>query len=258
MRVLRLRQRSQRGGKLNSVDGLARSWRVGAIVALALAGLAVLGADREPLDRQPFSDAVQYVTAADALSDGRYEATVSGETVTPRYPPGLPLVLAPASAVGGIDAVQMMSTALSLLLVGAVWWAARRMGGDRAAAVAGVLLFLSPFPAATGRIVMSDAFTAALTVLALVAMTYRRRVLAGVLVGYSAVVRLAAAVGVWWRSSRSVLGERSPLRSPCSSRWRCSNGRSWAARRVATRTATSASRSSTSSPSPTTRTATSR
>lgn len=166
-------------------------------MALVLACLPVLVAEPLAPEHQPPPDALSYLTAGRSLAAGAYEVDVEGISSTPRYPPGLPLLLAPAAKFGTYPyALQAVSMFISVGLVVAGWLAARKMAGDTAAIATAVLLGLSPFPAATGRVVMSDALAATATVLALLALLHSRRVLSGLLLGYSAVVRLACAVGV--------------------------------------------------------------
>lgn len=174
---------------------MERRWRVVALLVLAVGCLRVLTVDPADMYWQPEPDARSYSTGAYNLAHGDgYTVDVPGYPDRPRYPPGMSLVLAPATFFP--DGAQRLSTLISAGLLVAVWLTAQRLGGDVAAAVSTGLLAVSPFVTATARLVMADAFGALLAVAALYAVAAGRRGWAGLLVGYGIVVRLAAGVGV--------------------------------------------------------------
>jgi hypothetical protein len=152
--------------------------------ALLLAVTVVLNAERRPLTRQPYPDALSYVTLARSLASGGGwdEGTYSG-----RYPPGFPLLLAPFSGLH----LPSVAVGLTVALVVAVWLLARRVGGDAAAAAAVLLLVASGSLRHHASWVMSDVPAALLTVLAVLAVVHGRDRLGGILVGLGVAVRLA-------------------------------------------------------------------
>lgn len=128
-----------------------------------------------------------------------------------RFPSGLPLLLAPFARSMTAMRVEMLT--ITVLLVGAVWWAAVKVGGWRSGAAAGVLMLLSPTLLARGSDVMADRLGALLVVAALLAVLYERPVLAGVLAGASGWARLVHVAFVaglprraWWSAGAVVAG----------------------------------------------------
>jgi hypothetical protein len=67
-----------------------------------------------------------------------------GQTLVPRYPPGLPLLLAAAEAAGGPSAVWAVVPVLGALLVAGVGWLAARLAGPVAGLVAASTAATSP------------------------------------------------------------------------------------------------------------------
>jgi len=127
-----------------------------------------------------------------------------------RFPPGLALLLSPV--VGSLTVVRWVMTGVAVALVVSIWWAARLLGGWRAAAVAGVLLVMSPRLIAAGSEVMADKLGALLLVLGLIAVHHSRHVVAGLLVGFGGWVRLAHVAFVaalprrTWAAGAAVVG----------------------------------------------------
>ncbi len=159
--------RGERAGMRQSV------WRAGAVVSLAVTAVVTV-AQRHAMG--PGGDAYDYIDAANHL------------TGPSRFPPGFPLLLAPLT--GSWWAMEAMTLAIALGLVGAIWWAAVKLGDWRSGAAAGVLMLLSPGVVEGGAAVMSDRLGALLIVGALLALLYERPLLAGVLAGLSGWVRL--------------------------------------------------------------------
>lgn len=194
---------------------LQRSFAVGAALlttAVALGPLVMIEA--RPLNRQPSPDAQEYADAAHhlALGDG-YVTTIyrGGGARPPRYPPGFAAALAPFAAVGPYPAdVQLGARVYAVLYIVAALVAGWVVGGPLAAAIGVALVGSSPFAVRYASLVMSDAFAAALAVLALALVnrpTTRRLIGAGLLTGASVLVRLSGILsveailpGVGWRA----------------------------------------------------------
>lgn len=161
---------------------MLKAWRYCSWLGLGLALSAVL--------RQGYEgggDTEVYVRGAEALiGQASYDSIP--------YPPGFPAILAPFAVLEvpfGWAAVGS-----SLLLVSLVWWLAVRLAGPVAGLVSGLLVALSPLLLRYGALVMSDAAATALLLAALIAVTYDKRVLAGILAAGSAWVRLSHALFV--------------------------------------------------------------
>lgn len=130
-------------------------------------------------------DTELYVAGADALLGRSSYAEVP-------YPPGFPALLAPLRL---LDLPLWWTAALAgLMLVTCIWWAAYRMGGPLAAAVAAMFSAMSWMISGADSYVMSDAPAAALVAGALVAATYRRWKLVGILFAGSTSMRIGHAV----------------------------------------------------------------
>jgi 4-amino-4-deoxy-L-arabinose transferase-like glycosyltransferase len=144
-----------------------------------------------PLLDQPFPDAATYADTAFQIANGNGFGTVIDERLPPdqqpttklirpsRYPPAYPLVLAPFVRIGDNDpsSAQIGARWMAGLLVVALFVASFVLGGPVAATVAALVSFVSPFAEKSSRLVMSDAFGAALVLL------------------------LVAAVGIAWKSA---------------------------------------------------------
>lgn len=164
------------------------AWRLLALAALSVATYVVATGERRPIEDQPYPDAVTYVALAHNLADGEgWGARIADEREETRYPPGLPILLAPFTAFD----LDRVAVAISVLLVGAVWLVARHLGGDLSAAVAVLVLVSSETLRTQASFVMSDIPATLATVLALGAVTTHRNRLAGVLIGVSTWLRLA-------------------------------------------------------------------
>jgi len=187
-----------------------RRWPVASAAALGLGVVHVLLQRPVALTAQPYPDGIEYLTAARNLALGNgYRVQAPGFPTAPRYPPGFPAALALGARIGHYPGnVEGASLVISALLLVVAWAAARRIAGDRAACLTAVLMGVSPFAAATGRVVMSDTFAAVLTGGAVFALagpkTLRRSVVVGVLLGYSVLVRLGNIVflGPLWFTRR--------------------------------------------------------
>lgn len=148
-------------------------WRAASLAALA-ASISVTVIERH--ENPSVGDAYDYIDAANHLT---------GPT---RFPPGFPILLAPIT--GSWAAMETLTLAIALGLVGAIWWASVRIGGWRSGVAAGVLMLLSPAITDGGAAIMSDRLGALLVVGALLALLHERPVLAGLLAGFGSWVRL--------------------------------------------------------------------
>lgn len=188
-----------------------------ALVALACALVPIVLSRPVPLMEQPFPDAPTYADTAFQIANGNGFGTVIDERVQPeqavtnlirpsRYPPGYPLALAPFVALGENDRASAQTGArwIAGLLVVSLFFASFVLGGPLAATLAALVSVSSPFAETSSRLVMSDAFGAALTllVIAVVGLAWRagswgrlRSVLltaAGALAAFGVVARLSA------------------------------------------------------------------
>jgi hypothetical protein len=184
----------------------ARQQRWFAIGAALLTTAVSLGPlfmiEARPLNRQPSPDAQEYADAAHhlALGEGYVTTIYRGGARPPRYPPGFAAALAPFAGIGPYPAnVQVGARVYAILYVVAALVAGWMVGGPLAAAVAVALIGSSPFAVRYASLVMSDAFAAALCVLAL-ALVHRpsspRLFAAGLLTGGSVLVRLSGILSV--------------------------------------------------------------
>ena len=180
---------------------LAAGIRFGApllVLALAIWPLVMIGP--RPLNRQPSPDAQEYADAARHLAagDGYITTIYRNEVKPPRYPPGFSLALAPFALAGRYPAnVQLGSKSFAILYLVATLVAAWVVGGPLAAAVAVALVGASPFAVRYASLVMSDAFAAALVVLAVPLLhrpTAARLAGAGLIAGGLILVRLSGIV----------------------------------------------------------------
>lgn len=170
------------------LEGLS-IWLVGAIAMLLVA--LVVTVDQP--DRAITGDSRAYVEAAESLSDGEY-AAASEPSGTPRYPPGFPMLIAPAVWVWGDGGARAMGIASGALLVVAVWALARQLGGDRAAFVAAAIWCASPMVSRFSTDVMSDPAAALFVVGGVLAAARGRWVVAGILLAWSTWVRIIHVV----------------------------------------------------------------
>ena len=180
---------------------LASGIRYGApLLALALAIWPLVMIGPRPLNRQPSPDAQEYADAARHLAAGEgYITTIyRNEVKPPRYPPGFSLALAPFALAGRYPQnVQLGSKSFAILYLVATLVAAWVVGGPLAAAVAVALVGASPFAVRYASLVMSDAFAAALVVLAvplLHVQSSARLAGAGLIAGGLILVRLSGIV----------------------------------------------------------------
>lgn len=182
-------------------------WRVVSIGALCAAVLVVLGSEQLPLERQYFPDAPSYVGLAKSLTHGDYEIDVPGEPSGSRYPPGVPLLLAPFSGA----APASLAIGMAVALLAAVWIAAKRIAGHPAAAVAVLLMAgCAPFRSDASH-VMADTPTAIMTVAAVVAAHESRDRLAGFLAGFATWMRVAQGVLLFGLRRRGIVAFLSML-----------------------------------------------
>jgi hypothetical protein len=180
-----------------------RWFAIGAALLTTAVSLGPLGViEARPLNRQPSPDAQEYADAAQHLAFGQgYVTTIyRGGTRPPRYPPGFALALAPFASVGAAPAnVQVGARVYAICYIVATLIAGWVVGGPLAAALAVALVGSSPFAVRYASLVMSDAFAAALAVLAL-ALVHRpttgRLIVAGLLTGGSVLVRLSGVLSV--------------------------------------------------------------
>jgi 4-amino-4-deoxy-L-arabinose transferase-like glycosyltransferase len=145
----------------------------------------------------PLPDALLYAQGAQSILQGHYTATYQGVVQTPRYTPGFSLLLAPAVAVGGLDAAVWVAYAAAVGLAATAALVAWRVAGPLAAPVAIVLVAYTPVVATFAQLVMTDVANATVGLLALACLLRRDTrgaVAAGALLGFSAWMRPASAI----------------------------------------------------------------
>jgi 4-amino-4-deoxy-L-arabinose transferase-like glycosyltransferase len=175
-----------------------------AVLACAIVLMTVERAAERPLAMQPAPDSIEYATAAQSIAHDRgfyssYTATHNWRQ-PPRYPPGYPLALAPFAAVGSYPrnvqrGAKFWAMAYVLIAVIAAWV----LGGPLAAILAAVFIGFSPFARDAAGLILSDAFTATLTVLMLPLVKYMNRDgarLAGAVGGFSLLARVTGGVNL--------------------------------------------------------------
>ncbi len=173
--------------------------RFGLVLAslLLLAFATIAWPDIEP-GEIPGGDAVEYVHVAAALLHGTHLVDYDGPPRPTRYTPGFPLMLAPAVAVGGLEAAVWVSYLAALVLGALAALLAFTLGGGLAAPLAVVLVLFTPAGLAMARIIMSDLPSATLVLAeaALLALATSRRsaVAAGLLAGWLVWMRPASIV----------------------------------------------------------------
>ena len=109
--------------------------------------------------------------------------------LAPVCAPGFSVLLAPVVAVGGRDALFLLTPLAAALLVWMTFVAGRALGGAPAGAMAAVLVAASPAVLYQSVQPMNDITTAALWMATFVALIQRRWVLAGLCCGLALLVR---------------------------------------------------------------------
>lgn len=161
------------------------AWHIAAGVMLVVAIVVTL----DQPSRAIAGDARTYVEAASSLSEGSYSAP-SEPSGTPRYPPGFPILLAPAVMAFGDAGARAVSTVIGVCLVTAVWALARHLGGDRAAVAASTIWAFSPMVNNFTTDVMSDPAAALFSLCAALAAARGRWALAGLALAWSTWIRI--------------------------------------------------------------------
>ncbi|MEA2637912.1 MAG: hypothetical protein QOE18_969 [Chloroflexota bacterium] len=181
--------------------------RVRTLVAGAACVVVLVSVERapeRPLALQPAPDSIEYATAARSLATGHgYYASSSAAHAwrqPPRYPPGYPMALAPFAAVGSYPRdVQRGAKFWAMVYVLIAVIAAWTLGGPLAAMLAAAFIGVSPFARDAGGLVLSDAFTAGLTVLMLPLLRFINRPgarLAGAASGFALLARVTGGVNL--------------------------------------------------------------
>jgi hypothetical protein len=185
--------------ELSAMPRTAAAMIAALVCAATLVSVAV--APGRPLAEQPSPDAQEYADSARSLAQDRgfFTFIYDGQREPPRYPPGYPLALAPFALIGSFPGnVERGARAYVLLYVLAVVIAAWVLGGPVAAAIAAVVVGISPFARDAAHLVMSDVLYAALTV-AVLPLIYPRPTRSGnraaaALAGLAILVRLSGFV----------------------------------------------------------------
>ena len=161
---------------------------------------------------QPTSDLVARVPWPDApktFTPGGFVASETNPSASaPVCAPGFSLLLAPLIAIGGLDAIFILTPIAGALLVWLTFVAGRAMAGPLAGAMAAVLIAASP--ATLYQVVqpMNDVTAAALWMATFAALLRRRWMLAGVCCGLALLVRPNSAAARGRSPASPLLGIR--------------------------------------------------
>lgn len=117
-------------------------------------------------------DSKEYAHAAVALTRGQYAVEWDGTKRLPVYPPGFPALLAPAVAIGGVEASVWVPFSAYVLLGILAALLGGRLGGPLAAPLAVLAVLCTGASATLSRVVMSDLSGAALTLLEVTLLTF--------------------------------------------------------------------------------------
>lgn len=205
-------------------------WRSLLIVIVVGAVARVLYALLVVPDYLPNSDAFQYQDIARNINAGQGFSTAypwiqSGPTAF--RPPLYPYLLAFATR-GFDDSVavgQALNLALGLVVIALTWFLARRLGGPRAALVAGLAVALYPPLIANDVVLLTEPLSLALLLGSILTLLDRRWIWAAVLVGLLVLTRpsaqflvlLFAAWAAWqigWRRALGLVGVTVLVVSP--------------------------------------------
>jgi hypothetical protein len=166
-------------------------WLLNAIAGACFIFALVFLEPVAPID-EAFPDAIEYVETARNLVDG--DGYKTDTRPDPRYPPGLPLLLVPFVALNeppdDVQHFPALAGALLLVAMGASAWS---LGGRVAAASTWLIAALSRGVTGSTAQILSDLPAAVLVCAALACVARRRDLWAGILVGFSATVRLGHA-----------------------------------------------------------------
>ncbi|MCU0311718.1 MAG: glycosyltransferase family 39 protein [Acidimicrobiales bacterium] len=196
-------------------------WSLIAVVAVAGVARAAYGAF-VIRSYQPNSDAFQYYDLARNIGDGLgFSMSFSWVTVGPTAfrPPAYPYLLAGAMSVFGesVRVGQVLNLLIGLVVVALAWLLARRLGGPRAAAAAGLTVALYPPLIANDVVLLTEPLSLAALLGALLALTDHRWALAGLLTGLLILTRpsaqfLVVLFALWmlwqvgWRRALGLVG----------------------------------------------------
>jgi 4-amino-4-deoxy-L-arabinose transferase-like glycosyltransferase len=179
--------------------------RIGVLLAAMVCAATLVYVERapeRPLAQQPFPDSAEYASAARSLAHdkGFYTYVHDASRQPPRYPPGYPMALAPFAATGPYPrGIQRGAKFWAMLYVLVAIVAAWVLGGPLAGALAALFIGASPFARDAAGLVLSDAFTATLTVLVLPLLRHPKRSgdrLAGTAAGLAAIARVTGVINL--------------------------------------------------------------
>lgn len=174
-------------------------------------------------DWAPRSDARQYVELARSLAAGRgFAAAFPGEVLHPTAfrPPLYPFLLSLPMRVTGPDALwpgRLLAIVIGAALIALTVAYTRRIAGDRAGMVAGLVVAVAPSLVANDTITMTESLGLLLMMGVLLAVLEDRFVLAGALSGVLMLTRpnaylvvlvvvVAAARSLGWRRAAAAFG----------------------------------------------------
>jgi len=190
------------------------TWSAGSADAYGYVSQALSWTRGELSSPQPLAAAAPWHDAAWTLSPLGYRpATVPG-AIVPTYPPGLPLSMAAAAAIGGFSAVFWIVPFAGAAAVWLTYLVGRRLASDTCGAAAAVLLAASPVFLYQLVQPMSDVPVTAWWLGALLCVTIGRPALAGTCAAGALLTRPNLAPLAIWLSAGVVSGSFRHTRSP--------------------------------------------
>lgn len=190
--------------------------RVVSLLVLLLCAAVICGLPEPQLVHQPQPDVSEYASAAANIASGRgyvarvddpFAVKIGRGLVVPKYPPGYPIVLAAfPTRWRNYGAPKVVA----ILLLTGIYALAARLGGPLAGATAAVLFVVSPYSRGTAMTLMSDTFSALLTVITLLCVRRVPRV-AGAVAGFAVLVRLSNVMVLVGTTAVARPGERTAV-----------------------------------------------
>jgi len=143
-----------------TTSGVRSRWAPAALLAVLVLGAWLRWTPREAAaDLRPWPDALEYEATAQSLLEGRgYLLWIGDAAFPPRYPPGLPLLIASATPVVGTEPGSGVRVVLAcaLVAIAGTYALAHAAAGPAAGVVAALVVATSPLHAFWSTAVMSD------------------------------------------------------------------------------------------------------
>ena len=201
------------------IVGLAwGTWSAGSADAYGYVSQALAWTRGELRSPQPLTAAAPWRDAEWTLSPLGYRPATGPGAIVPTYPPGLPLSMAAAAAVGGPSAVYWVVPLLGAAAVWLTFLLGRRIAGDAGGATAAVLLAASPVFLYQLVQPMSDVPVTAWWLGAVLCVAIGRPALAGTCAAAAVLTRPNLAPLAIWLSAGVALRSFRHTRSPSGAR----------------------------------------